>query len=273
MHKKLRKSLVYVILLVLVLIADVWFSIDGILRSQIQSRASAALGTKTTLADAQLSLLGGSLALTGLTVDNLKGYTAPHLLTMQSCGATVSLHSLLTKTVVIKLITITGLHISMDQSGLSNNLMAEINHLNNQQSSAGTAKPTKGSGGKALAITKVVLLNTVVRLDTSLLPGQKGVPIVITLPRMVLNEPTNPNGRPLRMAGLIEQILVEVAKSLANNPAIPNAVRTTLSAATTFIGSGAGTLLQGADKAVTGAADSLGHLFGAGTGGTNGGKK
>ncbi len=90
---------------------------------------------------------------------------------------------------------------------------------------------------------------------------------------MVLNEPTNPNGRPLRMAGLIEQILVEVAKSLANNPAIPNAVRTTLSAATTFIGSGAGTLLQGADKAVTGAADSLGHLFGAGTGGTNGGKK
>ena len=77
MHKKLRKSLVYVILLALVLIAAVWFSIDGILRSQIQSRATAALGTKTTLADAQLSILGGSLALTGLTVDNLKGYTAP----------------------------------------------------------------------------------------------------------------------------------------------------------------------------------------------------
>lgn len=280
MHKKLRKALVYVILLVLVLIVAVWFSMDGILRSEIQSRATAALGTKTTLAGVHLSILGGSLTLTGLTVDNLKGYTAPHLLTMQSCGATVNLHSLLTNTVVIKLITIEGLHISVDQSGLSNNLMAEINHLKNQQSATPAAKPAakpattaKSSGGKALAITKVVLLNTVVRLDTSLLPGQKGVPIVITLPRMVLNEPTNPNGRPLRMAGLIEQILVEVAKSLANNPAIPNAVRTTLSAATTFIGSGAGTLLQGADKAVTGAADSLGHLFGAGTGGTNGGKK
>jgi len=272
-HKKLRKSLVYVILLLLVLIAAVWFSIDGILRSQIQSRATAALGTTTTLADAQLSILGGSLVLTGLTVDNLKGYTAPHLLTMQSCGATVSLHSLLTKTVVIKLITITGLHISMDQNGLSNNLMAEINHLNNQQSSATTAKPTKGAGGKALEITKVVLLNTVVRLDASLLPGQKGVPIVITLPQMVINEPTNPNGRPLRMAGLMEQILVEIAKSVANNPAIPAPVRTTLDAATTFIGSGTGTLIHGAGQAVTGAVKSLGNLFGAGTSGTNGGTK
>ncbi len=272
MHKKLRKALVYIILLILVLVVAVWFSIDGILRSQIQSRATAALGTQTTLANANLSILDGSLALSGLTVNNLKGYPDPHLLTMHACKAQVSLHSLLTKTVVIKLITITGLHISMDQSGLSNNLMAEINHLNNQQSSAATATPTKGSGGKALAITQVVLRNTVVRMDASLLPGQKGVPIVITIPQMVLNQPTNPHGRPLRLAGLMEQILVQVAKSLANNPAIPAPVRTTLGVATTFIGSGAGKLMHGAGAAVTGAVNSLGHLFGpgnkAGTGGT-----
>ena len=273
MHKKLRKALVYVILLLLVLLAAVWFSIDGILRSQIQSRATAALGTQTTLADANLSILGGSLALRGLTVNNLKGYPAPHLLTMRSCNVQVSLHSLLTHTVVIKLITITGLHISMDQNGLSNNLMAEINHLNNQRSSAATATPTKGSGGKALAITQVVLLNTVVRLDTTLLPGQKGVPLVITLPRMVLNQPTNPNGRPLRLAGLMEQILVQVAKSLANNPAIPAPVRTTLDAATTFIGTGAGTLIHGAGAAITGAVNSLGHLFGGGNKAGSGGAK
>ncbi len=274
MHKKLRKALFYVILLVLVLIVAGWLSIDGILRSQIQSRATAALGTKTTLTGAQLSILGGSLNLTGLTVDNLKGYNDPHLLTMQSCGATVSLHSLLTNTVVIKLITITGLHISVDQSGLSNNLMTEINHLHNQQSSNTPATPSAaGSGGKALAITRVVLLNTVVRVDTSLLPGQKGVPIVITLPKMVLNQPTNPDGRPLRLAGLMEQILVQIAKSLANNPAIPAPVRTTLDAATSFIGSGAGTLLHGAGQMVNGAVKSIGHLFGGGTAGTNGGAK
>ncbi len=273
MHKKLRKVVVYVILLILVLVVAVWFSIDGILRSQIQSRATAALGTQTTLAAANLSLLGGTLALQGLTVDNLKGYPDPHLLTMQSCNAQVSLHSLLTNTVVIKLIKISGLHISMDQNGLSNNLMAEINHLNNQQSSAGTATATKGSGGKALAITQVVLLNTVVRLDTSLLPGQKGVPIVITIPQMLLNQPTNPNGRPLRLAGLMEQILVQVAKSLANNPAIPASVRTTLGTAITFIGSGAGTLIHGAGGAVTGAVNSLGHLFGGGNKAGNGATK
>ena len=273
MHKKLRKALVYVMLLVLVLVVAVWFSIDGILRSQIQSRATAALGTQTTLADANLNILGGSLTLQGMTVNNLKGYPAPHLLTMQSCKAQVSLHSLLTKTVVIKLITVTGLYISMDQNGLSNNLMAEINHLNNQQSSAATATPTKGSGGKDLAVTQVVLLNTVVHLDATLLPGQKGVPIVITIPRMVLNQPTNPNGRPLRLAGLMEQILVQVARSLANNPAIPAPVRATLDAVTTFIGTGAGTLIHGAGAAVTGAVNSLGHLFGAGKKAGSGGTK
>ncbi len=273
MHKKLRKALAYSILLLLVLIVAVWFSIDGIIRSQIQSRATAALGVKTTLADASLSIVGGSIALKGLTVDNLKGYPDPHLLTMKSCGATVKLHSLLTKTVVIKIITIDGLHISMDQNGLSNNLMDEINHLNNHVSSAAGGKPTQSTGGKALAITQVVLLNTVVRLDTSLIPGQKGAPIVITLPRMVLNEPTNPNGRPLRLAGLMEQILVEIAKNMANNSAIPSSVRTTLDAATGLIGSGAGTLIHGAGQVVTGAAHSLGQLFGAGTQPAGGGAK
>ncbi len=273
MHKKLRKALVYVILLVLVLVVAVWFSIDGILRSQIQSRATEALGTQTTLGSAKLSIFGGSLALRDLTVNNLKGYPDAHLLTMRSCNVQVSLHSLLTNTVVIKLINITGLHISMDQNGLSNNLIAEINHLNNQQSSAATSTPTKGSGGKALAITQVVLRNTVVRMDTSLLPGQKGVPIVITIPRMVLNQPTNPHGRPLRLAGLMEQILVQVAKSLANNPIIPSPVRATLGTATAIIGSGAGTLIHGAGAAVTGAVNSLGHLFSPGNKTSSGGAK
>jgi uncharacterized protein involved in outer membrane biogenesis len=274
MHKKLRKALAYLILLLLILIVAVWFSINGIIRSQIQSRATAALGVKTTLADASLSILGGSMTLQGLTVDNLKGYADPHLLTMQSCGATVSLHSLLTNTVVIKIITIDGLHISMDQNGLSNNLMDEINHLNNQTSSAApSSKPTKGAGGKALSITQVVLRNTVVRLNTSLIPGQKGVPVVITLPQMVLNEPTNPNGRPLRLAGLMEQILLEIAKNLANNSAIPKPVRVTLDAAAGLISSGTGTLIHGAGQVVTGAVNSLGHLFGAKTQPAGGGAK
>ncbi len=273
MHKKLRKALAYFILLIVVVIVAVWFSIDGIIRSEIQSRATAALGTKTTLTDAHLSILGGSITLHGLTVDNLKGYPDAHLLTMQSCGTTVSLHSLLTKTVVIKLITINGLHISMDQNGLSNNIITEINHLNNQQSAAGSGSPTKGSGGKALAISKVLLLNTVVRLNTALIPGQKGVPIVITLPRMVLNEPTNPNGRPLRLAGLMEQILLEIAKSVATNPAIPAPVRGTLKAAASLIDSGAGTIMHGAGQGVGGVVNALGNLLRTGQQPANGGTK
>ncbi|MGC9258715.1 MAG: hypothetical protein ACP5I8_01365 [Phycisphaerae bacterium] len=273
MHKKLRKALLYFILLIMVLIVAVWFSIDGMIRSEIQSRATAALGVKTMLADANLSILAGRITLTGLTVDNLKGYADPHLLTMQSCGAVVSLHSLLAKTVVVKIITINGLHISMDQNGLSNNLMDEINHLNKLQRSAASGNHPQGSGGKALTITKVLLLNTVVRLDTSLIPGQNGAPIVITLPRIVLIEPTNPNGRPLRLAGLMEQILVEIAKSVANNPAIPGPVRSTLDVAASLLGSGTNTLFHGLGQAVTGTVNSLGHLLGTGTQSINGDAK
>ena len=272
MHKNLRQALVYLILLLIVLTAAIWFSINGIIRSEIQSQATAALGVKTTLADANLSILAGNLTLTGLTVDNLKGYADPHLLTMQSCGATVNLHSLLTKTVVVQLININGLHISMDQNGLSNNLLAEINHLKKQQRSV-APKSTPSSGGKALAITKVVLLNTVVRLNTSLLPGQRGVPIVITLPRIALNEPTNPNGRPLRLAGLMARILEEIARNVANNHSIPASVRSALAAAASSIGSGTNTLFHGTGQTVTGAVNSLGRLLGAGKQSANGGAK
>ncbi len=194
MHKKLRKALVYVILLVLVLIVAVWFSMDGILRSEIQSRATAALGTKTTLAGVHLSILGGSLTLSGLTVDNLKGYTAPHLLTMQSCGATVNLHSLLTNTVVIKLITIEGLHISVDQSGLSNNLIAEINHLKNQQSASpppSPPPPPKAQGEKLWPLPKWCCLTLLFALIPPCCRARKVFRLLLPCPGWYsMNRPT-----------------------------------------------------------------------------------
>ncbi len=252
--KRLRQILTIVVLLFLVLVLALWFSINAIIREQVDSRATAALGVKATLSQVALNILGGSLALKGLNIANPAGFSDPSLLDMKSCKVTVKIGSLLGQTVQITTIAIDGLTVTLDQNGLNSNIQDILNNIKKNTApagNAGTSTPAASktqrtaSGGKALAINQVILTHLTVIFRPSLIPGQKGLPITIPIKKLVIDQPTNPDGRPLRIADLFGQVLSAIAIQAAKSPQIPAAFRNSLQAAGGILGAGAGDLLNG----------------------------
>lgn len=74
-----------VVLLVVVVVALFLFS-EGILRKGIEVAGTGALGVETKLQKVDLSLLGGSFAMNGLSIGNPKGFSSPSLFSLGKGG-------------------------------------------------------------------------------------------------------------------------------------------------------------------------------------------
>ena len=274
MKKKWRQMLVIAFLLILVLVLALWFSINGIIREQVDTRATAALGVQTTLNNVSLNILGGSLVLKGMTIANPPGFGDPHLLQMKTCMVSVKIGSLLTKTVQINTIAIDGMTVSLDQHGLSSNIQTVLNNINKNTAAPAPASggapakksrtQQKASGGKQLAINQVVLTNLTVIVRPVILPGQKGLAIPLHFNKLVIPQPTNSNGRPLRIADLFGQILGDIVVKAASSTQIPPAFRNSLKDAGGILKTGAGALLKGSgslEKSVGNTFKAFGNLI------------
>jgi len=60
--KWIKRIVIAVIALVIVALGIVYFSINAIIRSAVQTQASASLNVPTTLDSARLAIFGGSLS-------------------------------------------------------------------------------------------------------------------------------------------------------------------------------------------------------------------
>ncbi len=263
--KLVHKILVFVALLIIIVVVVGLFSIDGLIRQTVQSQATQALGCKASLADASLSLFAGKLGLTGLTIDNPAGYSKGRLLQMNSCHITVSVHSLLGHTVQVKTIRIDGLLVNIDQHGISSNVQKVLAYIHqHEQPAAGTGSPAPSSG-KQLQINQVVLTNVTVHVAVTDLPGV-APSITIPLKQIEINQPTNPHGRPLRIADLVRQILVQVVGQAMRSSKMPQVVHQSLGEVENLL-QGTGSLLQkDTGNLVGGLNSSLNKLFHSGTG-------
>ena len=263
--KRVQKILIFAALLIIIVIIVGLFSMDGLIRQVVQSQASTALGCKARLADASLSLFGGKLGLTGLTVEQPAGYSKGRLLEMKSCQIAVSLHSLLGHTVQVKTIRINGLLVNIDQHGLSSNVQTVLAYIQKHEQPATGAGTPAPSGGKQLQINQVILTNVTVHVAVTGLPGV-APSITIPLQQIEINQPTNPHGRPLRIADLVRQILVQVVGQAMRSSKMPSVVRQSLGAVESLL-QGSGSLLQkDTSKLVGGLNSSLNKLFHGGTG-------
>lgn len=92
--KWLRITLIVVpVVLILVVLIVLW-RLDAIVRSTVQTQATAQLGVPTTLASARVSLLGGSLALGDFAVASPKGFAAPRMLHLGQASLAVTYRQL-----------------------------------------------------------------------------------------------------------------------------------------------------------------------------------
>ncbi len=262
--KLVYKILVFAALLIIIVVAVGLFSIDGLIRQAVQSQATTALGCKAHLADASLSLFAGKLGLTGLTVAQPSGYGQGRLLQMQSCHITVSVHSLLGHTVQVKTIRIDGMLVNIDQHGLSSNVQHVLNYIHKHEQPAPAAGSPASTGGKQLQINQVILTNVTVHVAVTDWPGI-APSITIPLQQIEINQPTNPHGRPLRIADLVRQILVQVVGQAMRSSKMPQVVHQSLGDVENLLQNTGSLLQKDTNNLVGGLNSSLNKLFHSGT--------
>lgn len=255
MKNILARAVLIILFLIIIIVIVGFFSIDGIIKNQVQVRASSALGVPTYLQNASLNIFGGSLTLNGLAVANPSGYQGKYLLTMGTGAVTVNTGSLLSKTIQIPEIYLDNVHITLDQSGLSSNLAEVLANANKyskgstSSASAGTTpktgtSSTSAAGGKRLAIGEIVIPNCAVTLRLALAKGTNGAGVTFQLHKIIIKKPLDPNGRPLRLADLTAVILSQIAMQIAQNSHLPQALSQTLKGSSSLILHSLGNLLH-----------------------------
>jgi hypothetical protein len=197
----IRRLLLAVVVLIILAVVILFLSLNSLVRAGIVRGGHDATGQNTDLTSANLSLVGGTLQLAELGIHNPEGYTAPTLLTMKSCDVTVQSSSIFSHTVVIDSIAIDGLNINLEQNGMKNNLSEIIDTIQKKTSAADTTGTSNAPPGKELKITRLSLTGTKVHI-------RSGAPLNLNmdldLPPLSIDDPTNPDGRPMKIADLRE---------------------------------------------------------------------
>lgn len=213
--KWLKRILYIGALVILVVLLVVLLLKNTLVKMGVERGGEYATGQTTTLQSADLSIFGGSLGLNGLDIANPKGYSTPSLLKLGKTAVTVKTGSLLSNEVVVNEILIDGMEVTLEQQGLKNNLGEVLDVIKAKTAAAGGADAaSKESPGKSLKIGLIKMTNTKVTVKA-------GVGMTINIPEISMVEPTNPDGRSMKIADVIGKVLIATAQAIAENPQLP----------------------------------------------------
>ncbi len=245
--------------LVIVGVIVLLLTINSIIRTGVQVVGTKVTGQTTTLESADLSILGGSLSLNSLSVANPKTFSAPQFVTLKQISVAVQTSSLTSDTIVVDDITIQDLHLTVEQSGVSSNVNTVLAEIKKMQGEGSSDKSSSGAG-KQLKVKKITLKNTSVDMLLGV-PGQKSHGVTVTVPEMVIQDATNPDGRVIKAADLVGQILVGVMTQAGNDINLPPEFKNAINGSLQFAGENLQKAVTGIGNAATQAAQPIGDAL------------
>jgi hypothetical protein len=152
----------------------------SLVKKAVVMAGSSALKVPVALSDADLSILGGRVALRGLQIDNPPGYQHDKLLKLKEASVEVNIGSLLSDTVRIRQISLDGVDLVLEQKGQGSNLQDLIHNLPKSEGPKG-----KEPAGKKLRIDVLEIRNVTVEAKLIPIPGKADtVPLKLSTIRM-----------------------------------------------------------------------------------------
>lgn len=187
---RILKRLVLGLLLLILLAAGLLvFGLDAALRSAVEQGGTHALGVQTSLQKAHLSLLSGSLDLSGLSVANPPGFEDTQFLSLGTGHTQVALASLREDTVRVQSLEFADVALLLQRrEGRSNYgvILDNLERLKGEESGPAQPEPQDDGAGKKFVIERIVIRN--VSADFDLLPqGGQLTRAKVTIPELVLN--------------------------------------------------------------------------------------
>jgi hypothetical protein len=164
MIKKLISLVILLLIVVVVAVALLFVYIDSIAKAGIERGGTYALGVPTTLDSANVSILGGSFAMSGLTVANPEGFKADHFMHLDDGGMSVSLGTLREATVELPILELNSLGLNLERTGGKANYKAILDNLKRFETGGGSGEKPP-SDGKKFVIKKLVVRDVNVVAD------------------------------------------------------------------------------------------------------------
>lgn len=187
MKKLIVRGGLVLLALVIVGVVILYFSINSIIKNQVEDQGTAATGVKTTLQSVNLNPFGGKLSLNNFFLANPEGFTDSKLFSLGEADVQVQLGSLLGgDEVVVPRVNIDGATVLLELNGLNLNAIKLLKQVQErgQADDAGTEgkppKPDAEGDAKGFLIKEFNITNTKVvgRLKT---PGGIEQDVDITL--------------------------------------------------------------------------------------------
>lgn len=140
----MKKALIWILAVVVVIGGGAAlflnYGANSTIQSALQSEGSRMVETGVTVRDVNLSLMGGSLSLSGIDVANPTGFSAGQALSLGKINVSVDRNSLFTDRIVIKEIRVDSPSVTLEKSGKKTNLQVLNDALKrNSPPSSGSA--------------------------------------------------------------------------------------------------------------------------------------
>lgn len=229
---KLLTIIVSVIVgIILVVLIGINLFADLALKIGIETVATRALNVGVSVGDVDLSILGGKLVITNLTINNPPGYQHDKLLKVKSCKVQVSVRSLLSDTIRIKEFNLDGIELVIEQKNITNNNIRDIiNSISTEEQKEQEPDKEAAASGKNIQIEKLRISNVTVKAKLLPVPGKFDT-VTLKLSPIEMNN-LGSDGK-LNTVELSRRILLALADGVAREGAgvLPKSLTDTMKSA------------------------------------------
>ena len=210
--KWIKRIVLAVVLLIVIAVGIVFFSLDRIIRNQVQTQATNQLNLKTDLGGASLSLFGGKLGLSDLQIASPQGYTAPHMMEVGDTSVAVSYSQLRNQPVHVNTIKIDKPKVVIEQKDGVFNFKKAMEGMPKGEPAPAPSKDEKSEPLK-LIIDDLTVTNAAVVVRPNL-PGLSQ-DITVTVPSLTMKNIGTGEGNTNGAA--VKDVVMQVISALAAN--------------------------------------------------------
>jgi hypothetical protein len=191
----MKKIIKWAVLIVLIIVIGglliVYFNLNHIIRTTVETQATASTNLKTTLGGVDLSLFGGKLNLSNLDVGSPKGFSAPEMMSLGGLDLAVNYSQLKSDPIHVADIKISNPKLVLEQVGGNFNVKAAMDQMPKSEPAPAPQPSGKREQGQPirLIIDDLVLSGASVDLKPGDVPGiGKMKDYTLTLPAIELKQ-------------------------------------------------------------------------------------
>ncbi|MHC4294700.1 MAG: DUF748 domain-containing protein [Planctomycetota bacterium] len=210
--KKLLRTVIALIVLLVVLVAAGSLAIDSLARAGLESGATYAMGVETSVEELDLGILSGRLAIGGLRFANPEGFSSEHLMRSGQFELEMRPGSVFQETVELNRFELDSLDVNIEQRAAGSNVAKVIDNLK-RFGGDGTKGEPKDKEGKKVKVDRISIKNVVAHFH--LLPElAPGGPITVEIPEIVLTDVTSDNAGGVAVARLVSRIVPAILAAI-----------------------------------------------------------